>query len=1234
MILSKSIGVCHSLHGGPLPTRQRLSCLVIAACFVSADAFALPVGAQVVNGTATIAQAGNVLTVTNSNGAIINWQQFNINAGQTARFIQPSASSSVLNRVLASDPSVILGNITSNGKVWLINPAGIYVGQGARIDTAAFVASTLNVTNADFLANRLKFDANLGAGSVVNQGQITTPMGGSVYLIGSNVTNEGIITTPKGETILAAGQKVELIDSATPGVKVEITGAEGNVTNLGEITAQAGRIGIAGVVVRNSGRLNASSVVEEGGRIFLRATKKIELTDSSRVGADGTAGGSVTAITSENGQISGELVARGEISAQGNGTPGIGGFIETSASTVDVSGLVVKASGGEWLIDPFNYTIDATAASTIKGALDGGASVTIDTTNNTDPGAGGAGVGDITVTSAISKTAGADATLTLNAHNNINLNANITSTTGQLNMVFNPDSDSTGGGAVVLGTTTLDANGGTINAAGKTVSHSTGTATINSAMTIGTLNLTGDTLTGTGSINMGANSTVTQTEATLAINTFNLPVTATYNISNTTGPGGAVPFFVPTTFNNSGTVNWNGTAQQRTPSGARTFNNLSGGQFNILNNEIWDTCCSGGSITFNNNAGASITKSSTGTTTLSGAITLNNSGTLNISAGTFTMSGTGGTTNSGTITSAGTLNLGSNWSNSGTLEVTGTGVLNLGGSFTSTGLGTITHGSGSVNVTGTLTNAGSLNIGSGGAFGGLGLTSLTGTIVGGTLTNSDASPILTTNTNFTTGGTLDGVTVGSNLTANGELHINNSLTLASGVTMTAGTNQWLRFKTAGAQSIVTPGTATIILTGGGIHQQANAQTLTIGGGITVNGKGGVGAWDGTNKTLINQGTIDANLAGQTLTFGKPDNVSVVNNGTLRASAGVLDISGPIALADLGAFSRTGGTVTLSGTVNLGGGTLDIGGTGLFGAGGLTLFTGTLKNGTLVSNDGTVFNTSGPRILDGVTIGSNLTVNGELNIFNNLTLSGGTTLNKGASHWYFNGYDNGGKPAGTVHHLATTGAATVNSTGGNIYIHANNGGQTLQVDSGVTLQGPLTLTNYWPGNTIVNAGTINATSGTTTINPTTFTNSGTIALTGGTLNLGHTDTAAGLATTLGAGHFTRSAGTTLTWSGTLDNTGNTLDIGGAGLFKGGLSLFTGVIKGGTLVSNDGTSGSASKVGEGSMQRVSSQRSHPSATPDWERLIRTVARNLHENRPQPPSSAQARASTPELAHLRRR
>lgn len=277
--------------------RVRSMVLAVAACFVTANSMALPVGPQVVNGTATISQVGNMLNVTNSNGAILNWQSFNIGANETTRFIQPSSSSAVLNRVLTQDPSVILGNLTSNGKVWLINPAGILVGPGARIDTAAFVASTLNITNADFLANRMRFEAGGGkVGNVVNQGTITTPLGGSVYLVGANVSNDGLITTPKGETILAAGNTVELLDSATPGVKVEITGAAGNATNLGEIVAEAGRVGIAGVIVRNSGMLNASSVVEEGGKIFLRASKDAYVDGAGRIVTTGKTGGQVEVL--------------------------------------------------------------------------------------------------------------------------------------------------------------------------------------------------------------------------------------------------------------------------------------------------------------------------------------------------------------------------------------------------------------------------------------------------------------------------------------------------------------------------------------------------------------------------------------------------------------------------------------------------------------------------------------------------------------------------------------------------------------------------------------------------------------------------------------------------------------------------------------------------------------------------------------------------------------------------
>lgn len=291
-----------------LRTARKLAIVAVAACFSAEPALScVMIGGAVVNsGAACMTQNGTTTTVTTStNKTDISFPTLSVPVSNTFHFQQPSSSASVLARVL-SEPTTIYGTLSSNGIVWLINPNGIMVGPGGRVDTAGFVASTLNVTNADFLANRMRFGTDgLGtsAGNVINQGTITTPQGGSVYLIGKNVSNEntgvagsGIITTPGGETILAAGSTVELIDSATPGVKVEITGAEGNATNLGTITATAGRIGIAGVLVRNRGMLNASSVIEEGGRVFLKASQDAYVDGAGRIVTTGKKGGSIDVL--------------------------------------------------------------------------------------------------------------------------------------------------------------------------------------------------------------------------------------------------------------------------------------------------------------------------------------------------------------------------------------------------------------------------------------------------------------------------------------------------------------------------------------------------------------------------------------------------------------------------------------------------------------------------------------------------------------------------------------------------------------------------------------------------------------------------------------------------------------------------------------------------------------------------------------------------------------------------
>jgi large exoprotein involved in heme utilization and adhesion len=120
---------------------------------------------------------------------------------------------------------VILGALQSNGRVFLINPSGILFGAGSQVDVGGLVASTLNLSNADFLAGRLRFTEVPGAGSVVNQGSITTPTGGQVYLIAPNVQNSGIITSPRGEIILAAGRSCRARGCGYAGIAGRADGA-------------------------------------------------------------------------------------------------------------------------------------------------------------------------------------------------------------------------------------------------------------------------------------------------------------------------------------------------------------------------------------------------------------------------------------------------------------------------------------------------------------------------------------------------------------------------------------------------------------------------------------------------------------------------------------------------------------------------------------------------------------------------------------------------------------------------------------------------------------------------------------------------------------------------------------------------------------------------------------------------------------------------------------------------
>ena len=95
-------------------------------------AYALPQGGEVAAGAAEIAQSQAEMAINQTTqNAVINWQSFNIAAGERVSILQPNAQAALLNHVLGNNPSEIFGALTANGRVFLVNPAGVLFAPGA-----------------------------------------------------------------------------------------------------------------------------------------------------------------------------------------------------------------------------------------------------------------------------------------------------------------------------------------------------------------------------------------------------------------------------------------------------------------------------------------------------------------------------------------------------------------------------------------------------------------------------------------------------------------------------------------------------------------------------------------------------------------------------------------------------------------------------------------------------------------------------------------------------------------------------------------------------------------------------------------------------------------------------------------------------------------------------------------------------------------------------------------------
>jgi filamentous hemagglutinin family protein len=338
-----------------------------------------PSGPTVAAGQATISGLGTpqVLIQQQTNQAIINWNQFNIGPNEVTRFIQPSSSSIALNRIFDVNPSQIFGRLEANGSLILLNRNGIVFGPNAQVNVNGLIASSLNLSNEQFLAGQYLFQGQIANGLVQNFGDIRAGANG-VYLLAPQVENSGIITSLEGTVALGAGTKAYL--SQRPdgqGIMVEVQAPAGEARNLGKIFADGGHVSLAGFAVNQEGLIQANTVKEKNGVIELVAQQDLGIKAESQTLAKGedsqpSQGGTIIAL-SDKSKGTTRFEKGAVIDVSGGPQGGDGGFAEVSGANLSMGGTFRgKAAagnrGGKLLIDPYDVTVDDSFLSGFIGS--------------------------------------------------------------------------------------------------------------------------------------------------------------------------------------------------------------------------------------------------------------------------------------------------------------------------------------------------------------------------------------------------------------------------------------------------------------------------------------------------------------------------------------------------------------------------------------------------------------------------------------------------------------------------------------------------------------------------------------------------------------------------------------------------------------------------------------------------------------------------------------------------
>ena len=316
---------------------------VLWMSMVPATLRANPQGEVVVGGAAGFNRpdAATLIVNQNTDRAVINWNSFSIANGELTKFVQPSSSSAVLNRVVTANPSAIYGTLQANGNVYLINPGGVLVGAGGVVNTASFVASTHDVNTEEFMkGGQLNFKGNSDA-SVVNQGNITAREG-DVFLIAKEVKNEGQLMAKDGTVGMVSGTEVSLQAVGQGNFKVRLMAAETDPTSPRTSQGEGGASKGTAEIVNEGVIQAANAVLEAKGSYLPMAIKNTGVIEATGLVENGD--GSVSLIGGEGDILNTGVVAALQRSLDGQKETG-GSIMMTAKNVTSDLGSVITAAG-------------------------------------------------------------------------------------------------------------------------------------------------------------------------------------------------------------------------------------------------------------------------------------------------------------------------------------------------------------------------------------------------------------------------------------------------------------------------------------------------------------------------------------------------------------------------------------------------------------------------------------------------------------------------------------------------------------------------------------------------------------------------------------------------------------------------------------------------------------------------------------------------------------------------